>query len=93
MFYIQDGMKVRNNNAKLVKEVIAHNEKYAASVRKPYKATKWAREMVKAIKRDNLKKGGYKPSGSFLAELEKKGALNKAQPKNLPTDYTKGGIY
>lgn len=51
------------------------DEKAIKAMRKPYKPSSWGRDMVKQIKRDTDSKGNYKPSGSFLKQLDRRGYL------------------
>lgn len=44
---------------------------------KPYKQSNWSRDMIKQARTDSNKPGGYKPSGRFLDELNKKKLLKK----------------
>lgn len=59
---------------------------------KPYSPSPWAHSMANQIKNDTDSRGNYKPSGSFLNELEKAGGLKKAPDQIASLDSKAGGF-
>lgn len=83
--YITSGLKARKRFEKSIST--------SEPTRKPYQASKWCRDMVNQIKRDTDSKGNYKPSGSFVNELEKKNKTKQPDKQISNLDTKQGGYY
>lgn len=60
--------------------------------RKPYKASKWAHDMVNTVKQGS-RKGKFVPGDRFIKELKKKGVDITKKPKELPHNAKEGGFH
>lgn len=67
---------------------IEAQEKHFRDQRKPYKATKWAREMTNAIQ--NASRNNLPVPTKVLKELDKRGMLKRRDTSGL--DSKKGGF-
>lgn len=76
---ITTGLMARNRESSRKLNTINSAEREIKG--KPYVASKWARDMVNAANSMTNSRGEFKPSGSFLRELDRKGGL-KQVPKH-----------
>jgi len=72
MVYVTADLKVKQRNRKLIQEQIQYQESEMKNSRKPYKASKWCRDMTNTIKRQTDSNGRHNAGSVFLDQLHRK---------------------
>ena len=83
--YVTSGLIYRRKRKKEFDSLISDREKTLSKARKPYKPSKWASNMVSAIKKQSDKDGNLTAGGCVLNELDKRGAF-KGVPEHAQKD-------